>query len=88
MHTAEQLEYIKKHKLVALTSDVDPLYLSRVHGAVTVSRAMELDTVFAAYYAARLRKEPKEPRLWDAIVSDELSIRNEGMIGRFDCGQF
>ena len=88
MHTPEQLEYIKKHKLVALTSEVDPLYLSRVHGAVTVGRAMELDALYSAYYAARLKKTPHDHKLWDTIVSDELSLRNEGMIDRFGCGQF
>lgn len=88
MHTPEQLAYIKKHRLIALTTDADPLYLTRPHGAVTVSRAMELDAVFAAYWAARRAKTPNDHRLWDNDVSNDFSVRNEKMIDDFGCGQF
>jgi len=88
MHTPEQLAYIAKHKLAALTNYVDPLYLSTVHGAVTVSRAMELDRVYAAYWAARRAKAPNDRRLWDDVVSNDFSVRNEKMIDDFGCGHF
>lgn len=73
--TSDEISYIAKHRLVKLTDEGDhSLYLSTVHGAVTVQRAMELDRVHAEYRAALRNKRPDDRRLWDDVVSNDLSI--------------
>jgi hypothetical protein len=87
MHTPEQLAYIKKHNLrTLLNAGDDSLYLSTVHGAVTVQRAMELDELHSLYRAklALYRQEARKV----ITISDELARRQERCVDDHGCGMF
>ena len=87
MHTPDQLAYIKKHKLCLLQqAGDDSLYLSTVHGAVTVQRAMELDELHSQYRAklALYRQQARKV----LTISDELARRQERCVDEHGCGLF
>ena len=86
--TPDQIEFIRKNNCTQLTADGDnSLYLTPI-GAYTIAQAVEITELHRKYREALQAARPHDKRLWDDVVSDEMSIRNDRSIDQNGCGLF